>query len=221
MNSCKICGASLSEPRDENCHNAQCPFRTQSDSNEKSNNFSQRESPRLSNLKVIKGDLFDTVKRVKRTQDLLTFSNAVLWPEKTFGELDQLTLHPLIAEHFRGSRDIDETFCELVERTVMAKRWIEEKSYRFIPSPKKWFDIDYIDGLYFTHVLYGRMLTVRNTIPNYEYGLYVLSHAVKQYSDTQNLLDIYPYREVLIRLNRIDLLQYYFNAIMHIQFINL
>ena len=221
MNLCQICGTLLSEPRNENCHDAQCPFRTQADSNEKSNTSPQDESPSLANLKVIKGDLVDTVKRVKRTRDLLTFSNAILWPDRTFGEVDHLTLQLLIAEHFVGSVDIDATFCELVERTVLAKRWVDEKSYRFIPEPKKWFDMDYIDGLYFTHVLYGRMLTTRNTIPNYEYGLYVLSQAVKQYSDTQNLLDIYPYREVLIRLHRIDLLQYYFNAIMHIQFINL
>lgn len=172
-------------------------------------------------LKIVKGDLFHTIKRVQRTQDLLNFSQAILWPDKNFCEAEQIKLKLLLAEHFRDSKDIDLTFRELVERTVLAKRWVEEKEYRTMLSPKDWFNIDRIDGLYFTHRLYGRMLTQRNTIPSYELALTIFSEAILRYCEHKNVLDIYSYREKFIKLYRMDLLQYYFNAIMHIQFINL
>lgn len=178
-------------------------------------------TPAMPTLKVVKGDLFNTIKRITRTQDLLNFSQSILWPERNFSENKKLQLQSLIAEHFRDSKDIDQTFRELVERTVMAKRWVDEKEYRFILKAEQWFDINRIDGLYFTHGMYGRMLTQRRTIPSYEFGLTVISEAVLRYCEKKNVLDIYNYREQFIKLNRMDLLQYYFNAVMHIQFINL
>jgi len=189
---------------------------------EKINNIpAKEETPSLAQLSIIKGDLFNTVKRVKRTHDLLNFSQSIFWMDKDFSENEQLKLRLLIAEHFRNSKDIDQTFRELIERTVLAKRWVEEKEYRSILAPAEWFNIDRIEGLYFTNGLYGKVLTQRNTIPSYQFGLTVFSEAILRYCETKNLLDIHSYREQFIRLNRIDLLQYYFNAVMHIQFINL
>ena len=178
-------------------------------------------NPSLTQLKIIKGDLFNTVKRVKRTQDLLNFSQSLFWPERNFSEKRQLELKLRIAEHFRESKDIDKTFRELVERTVLAKRWVEEEEYRTILRPELWFNIDRIDGLYFTHGLYGKMLTQRKTIPSYQCGLTVFSEAILNYCESKNVLDIYAYREQFIALRRLDLLQYYYNAVIHIQFINL
>jgi len=182
---------------------------------------SENASP-LSRLKIIKGDLLNSIKRVTRTKDLLNFSQSIFWPDLDFSEEKELELQLLIANHFSESKDVDKTFRELVERTVLAKRWFEEEAtYRSVPSPEQWFDIDRISGLYFTHRLYGKMLTQRNTIPSYQLGITILSEAILKYCEQKNVLDIYAYRVQFIRLNRMDLLQYYFNAVMHIQFINL
>ena len=193
----------------------------ESESENDHNSSPKQETSNLSQLRVIKGDLFNTVRRVTRTQDLLNFSQSLFWPEKDFSEKKQMELKLLIAEHFRESKDIDQTFRELVERTVLAKRWEDEKDYRSIPAPELWFNINRLDGLYFTHGLYGKMLTQRKTIPSYQYGLTVFSEAILKYCEKKNVLDIYAYREKFIALHRLDLLQYYYNAIMHIQFINL
>ncbi len=197
------------------------PLSKVSKPNTSENTQAQENISPLSKLRVIKGDLSNTTRCVHRIHDLLNFTQSVFWLDKNFSEEKTLKLKSLIAEHFRETKNVDQTFRELVERTCLAKQWFEEKPYRLIPEPEEWFNIDSLEGLYFTHNLYNKVLSQRRSTPTYQYGLTVVSEAVLKYSETKNVLDIFSYRDVLIRLHRIDLLQMYFNTIMHIQFINL
>lgn len=221
MNYCLVCGSILKESDQQKCNNDHCPFRQASDTNNGTENSQPDGGAGLSHLRIIKGAVSTAAKRLSRMHDLLVFSNAVLWPDITFSERSRQELLPLIEQHFRGSQDIDQRFRELIERTVLGRCWVDEKAYRFIPEPKKWFNNDRIDGLYSTHTLYGKMLTMRNSMPLYEVGISLLSTAVQRYFDDRNILDVTACRQAFILFHRLDLLQYYYNTIMHIQFINL
>jgi hypothetical protein len=214
---CENCGRTLDgKATCENCI-TELDARYQTNKSETKEDSQSEISEKLEQFKI---RLLNSIMLEKRCQDLLTFSNAVLWPDETFSEEKKMSLLPLITEHFRDSNNINQTFRELVERTVMAKRWVDEKEYRTLLSPAFWFNINRIDGLYSTHSLYGKMLTQKKTIPSYQFGLTVISEAVLRFCQHQNILHINGYRDQFIKLNRMDLLQYYFSAVMHIQFVN-
>lgn len=181
----------------------------------------ENAKPSCPQFKLTEGGLFNSIKRVQRTQDLLTFTQSIFWLEKTFSEEEQLRLKLLIAEHFHGSTDVDRTFKELIARTCLTKQWVDEKPYRTILEPAEWFDVNSAEGLDSAEGLYNKILTQRTTIPSYQYGITIITEAILKYFEKKNVLDIYSYRKQFIKLHRMDLLQIYFNAIIHIQFINL
>jgi hypothetical protein len=170
-------------------------------------------------LKVVKGDLFRTIKRVQRTQQFWIFCHSLFWSTQNFSEEQQNDYKQLIAPHFKGSSDIDETFKELVERACIAKQYVSQKDYRSIADPNEWLNIHYLQGLSGTCNDYQAIQNQRQTIPTYKEGISLLSEAVLRYSESRNVLDIAYYREEFIKLKQHDLLQYYMNAVMHIQFI--
>jgi hypothetical protein len=179
--------------------------------------FTSQQAPPL---KVIKGDLFNTIKRVRRTEHFWIFCHSLLWGARNFTQEQQHEYKVLIAEHFRNTEDIDATFKMLIESAVVAKRLFIFK-HREVQAPQLWLNANYFYGLIEAIKQYDRIEIQRKSLPNYEMGLTILSEAVADYFDKRNMLDIYGYREQFIKLGQADLLQFYLNAVMHIQFINL
>jgi hypothetical protein len=183
-------------------------------------NKSANKEMKLPFKKIESGDLFNAIKKVKRTEDFWIFCHAMLWQTQDFHEGEKNKFKQQIADHFKNSRDIDETFTELVERTCLAKRHIEEKEGRYIPQPEDWFNINQPNGLTSTNKWYTALQKQRLHSPDFNKGLVLFAEAVISYADTRNMLDIVFYRHVFISLTHYDLLQWYMNVVMHYQFID-
>jgi hypothetical protein len=171
-------------------------------------------------VKVENGRLFDSIKCVKRTEQLFVFCHSMLWSTKDFPEDQQNNLKRLIAEYFKESSDVDETFKHLVEKIVLAKRYVLEKPYRFMAEPKDWLNIKFMNGLRNTSKWHDALQEQRKTNPKFGESLKIFSEAILNYAEQRNVLDIVFYRQALISLEAWDLLQWYMNFVMHYQFIN-
>jgi hypothetical protein len=170
--------------------------------------------------KIESGDLFNAIKKVKRTEDFWIFCHAMFWHTQDFHEGEINKFKQQIADYFKNSRDIDQTFTELIERACLAKRHAEEKDSRYIPQPEDWFNINHPSSLATTNKWYAALQKQRLHSPDFSKGLSFFAEAVISYADTRNMLDIVFYRHVFISLTHYDLLQWYMNVVMHYQFIN-
>src|SRR4051812_33097976 len=91
--------------------------------------FSSRQDQNQVKLpfkKIESGDLFNAIKKVKRTEDYWVFCHAMFWHTQDFHEAEQNKFKQQIADYFKDSKDIDATFIELIERACLAKRHVEE-----------------------------------------------------------------------------------------------
>jgi len=170
--------------------------------------------------KVERGDLFNSIKITKRSEDYWILSHSLFWNTQNFREAEKNRFKHLIADHFSDSKDIDQTFTELVERACLAKRHTEDHESRYIPQPEVWFNFTHPNGLSTTNKWYAALRKQRSSCPEFSMGLTLFAQAIISYADTRNILDIVFYRQVFLDLTHYDLLQWYMNAVMHYQFIN-
>ena len=170
--------------------------------------------------KVDNGRLFDAIKRVKRTEQFFVFCHSMLWSTRDFSEEQQNIYKRLIADHFKDSINVDETFKDLVEKVVLAKRYVLEKPYRFIAEPGDWLNIKFFNGLAGATKWHDALQEQREITPEFGESLIIFAEAILNYSEERNVLDIVFYSHIFISLKSWDLLQWYMNAVMHYQFIN-
>lgn len=168
---------------------------------------------------VEKGTTFDVIKQANRVDTYWKFSRAMFWPYQEFHEGEVTKFKRQIECLFAASSSIDDTFIEYVEKACLAKRHIEEKEDRFIPQPQEWFDTTNPFSISCTEKWYKALQRQRSYNPSFNSGFQLFAQAILRYADTHNILDIPRYRKLFLELTHYDLLQWYFNVVMHLQFI--
>lgn len=170
-------------------------------------------------LQIVYGDKYLSPLKKKRINDLWDICYATIWPKENFSKTEIETFKVLIADHFIGSENADEKFAELIERVVLAKRYINRRQGRYISKPIDWLNIHFKTGLQGTEKWYKQVTDQRKTVPHYNEGIKLLSEALLSFSKHQKTNEIEQYREEFIKQKQHDLLFYYTNAIMHLLFI--
>lgn len=181
---------------------------------------SEKSTKRTSTLRVIKGGLFARTKKEIVIENLWLICKASFWNTQLFSNEEEKEFKALLAEHFKGSKNIELTFKQLVERVCLTKRYLSRKKGRYISKPIDWLNINYKNGLSGTLSWYKVVQEQRETVPHYNEGISLLAKALLKYADKRNILDMLHYRRELIRLKQHDLLQLFMNSIMHIQYFN-
>lgn len=171
-------------------------------------------------LKLIKGGLYQTAKKQQRINDFWIFCHSTFWSTENFTSEEQEKFKQLIADHFKGCDNPNKKFKELVQRAVMAKRYIQRRSGRYIAKPIDWFNIYFKTGLSGTEKWYREMIIQRVTVPHYNEGIKLLAKAVLDYSKDENPFEVEYYRNEFIKNKQTTLLFLYTNFIMHKEFIN-
>jgi hypothetical protein len=171
-------------------------------------------------FRIIKGGLYSPTKREKRINDFWTFCHSTFWSNEIFTELQEDEFRELISAYFEKGKDSDETFSQLVQRAVLAKRYVKRRNSRYVAKPADWLNINYKTGLKGTEAWYKEVEQQRLSVPTYNEGLEFLAEAVLSWATKRNVLEVSTYREKFIELKHFDLLFLYTNAIMHFQYIN-
>ena len=181
----------------------------------------EKNTTRTSHLKVVKGGLYPYSKREISTENLWLFCQASLWNTQVFSDEEIKEFKALLSEHFKGSKNIEKTFKQLVERVCLAKRYLARRKGRYISKPIDWLNINYKNGLAGTAGWYAVVEEQRKTVPHYNEGISVLAKAVYKYCEKRSILDMLQYRKELIKLKQHDLLQTFMNTVMHVQYFNI
>ncbi|MBA2611322.1 MAG: hypothetical protein H0U95_05070 [Bacteroidetes bacterium] len=176
---------------------------------------------RTSTLRVIRGGLFPQTKKEIATENLWFICKASFWNTQLFSNEEEKEFKVLLAEHFKGSKNIDVTFKQLVERICLTKRYLTRRKGRYISKPIDWLNINYTNGLAGTLSWYKVVEEQRKNVPHYNEGITLLAKALLKYADKRNILDMLHYRKELIRLKQHDLLQVFMNSIMHLQYFSI
>ncbi len=184
------------------------------------NSKAETEEKFLTLLSVIKGGLFPPSKLEDHIENFWLFCQAALWNTQSFSDIEKESFKKLIADYFKNSINLDETFKELIERVCLVKRYVQRRNGRYISKPIDWLNINYKNGLAGTKSWYLNVKQQRATVPHYNEGISLLAKAILKYSEDRNILDLLQYRKELIALKQPDLLQTYMNAVMHIQYFN-
>jgi len=171
-------------------------------------------------LKLVKGGLYQSAKKIKRINDFWVFCHSAFWSTQNFSEAEEQHFKTLIADHFSKSNDINKRFKELVERATLAKRYVQRYPNRYIPKPSDWLNINHTKGLTGTAKWFEEVKLKRKASPNHQTGIAHLGKAILSYSKRRNVLEVAEYRNAFIELKEQDLLFLYTNALMHLHFIN-
>lgn len=185
-------------------------------STEKKSNTERKNQ--ATKLKVIKGGKYPKTKKDIAVENLWLFTHAALWNTQLFTEEETEEFKNLLSEYFKGQRNIDKTFKQLVERVCLAKRYLARKKGRYISKPIDWLNINYKNGLAGTASWYKTVAEQRLTVPHYNEGISALANSVFNFCEKPSLKELHQSRLELIRLKQHDLLQTYMNTIIYVKF---
>ncbi len=170
-------------------------------------------------MKIIYGDKYLSPVKRKRINDFWDFCHAQFWPCQNFTEQEKQKFKELITDHFTGD-DANKKFIELIERAILAKRYIKRRSGRYIAKPIDWLNIHFKFGLSGTANWYQELVKQRKTVPHYNEAVTFLARAVLSFCKNLNSQEVEAVRNQLIEDRQYDLLNMYNRAIIHFVFIN-
>ncbi len=171
-------------------------------------------------FKVIRGGLYMSPEKEKRISDFWTFCHSLFWPTEVFTTQQQAGFKALIAAHFNED-SANDTFKELVQRAVLAHRYINRHPGRYIGRPQDWLNIFNRSGLTGTAKWYNAVQEQRKTMSEYNKGLSLLARAILNVAMKKKMQYVNAYREAFIELQQQDLVSIYSNATFHFLFTNL
>jgi hypothetical protein len=169
----------------------------------------------VSHLRVIKGGKSNPKNSI--VENTWLFIHAALWNNNEFTEKEKTQFENLIAEHFNTFNTPEKVFEEIIERVCLAKRFINRKHGRYVAKPIDWLNIHYYAGLTGTQAWYKQVYLQRITVPDYNYGITLLTKAITKYLQEPTIKTIVTYRKKLIAEKQFDLLQIFNNSIINFQ----
>ena len=73
--------------------------------------------------------------------EIITFRHATFRSTQNFTSQEEQYFKSLIREHFKNSKNCDETFFELIERTALANRYMSRRAGRYKPNTSVWLNL--------------------------------------------------------------------------------
>ena len=160
------------------------------------------------------------IEKEKLIHGVWLVTQSTFWNNKEFSVSEQETLKELIAGHFKHKHAYTTTFKELCERICLAKRYVDRKQGRYIAKPVDWLNVHYRNGLSGTANWLEEVKEQRKTVPLYNEGISTFAYGVINYLNFPNIRVFEHYRHVLIQQQQYDLLQIFYNLIIHFQYDN-
>lgn len=170
-------------------------------------------------LRLVHASTARRYRRQTRVDQYWTFCHAALWRNEQFSPDEVLHFKQLIKAHFKGRKDKDHTFCELVERAILARRYVNRRRSRYMTAPGEWLEITNTKGLSGTQAWLDRINQERHEKPNYNAGIFILAKAILAFCNRKNTLSVVHYRHELLSYKEHELLSVFLHAIAHIGYL--
>jgi hypothetical protein len=174
-------------------------------------------------LRVIKGGKSST-KKTRSTEHMVAnawlFAQASLWDGQVFTDAEITRFKKLINEFFEEHEFSEDTFVEFCERVILAKRYVARSSFRYIAAPINWLNIHFKYGISGTERWYREVEQQRETAPEYNKGITILSIAVASYTANPTLNVYRSCRSQLIEQKQYDLLPVFNSLVTAFHYLN-
>ena len=171
---------------------------------------------------------FNPLHRANEPQDLRIerlvnaawgFAHCALWPEQVFSKEEQEATKSYIREYFNAATDNKRAFKALIHRVVLTRNYVQGSKDRFLPEPSVWFNRRYPFGFAGTLAWLQKVERQRLEVPGYLAHIEALADGFYRYSLSPTTLRLNRCREQLLQHRADNLLQLFYNTIVHTQYL--
>lgn len=171
---------------------------------------------------------FNPLRRAKEPQDLRIerlvnaawkFAHCALWPEKEFPKEEHEATKNYVREYFNAATDYKRAFKALIQRVILTRNYVQGGKDRFLPEPSVWFNRRYPFGFAGTLAWLQKVERQRLEVPGYLGHIEALAHGFYRYSVLPTKLRLNKCREQLLHYGADNLLQLFYNTIVHTNYI--
>lgn len=164
---------------------------------------------------VNSGTTYQSFKRLKHIQDFWTFCNATLWPDMDFSEEQQNLFRRLIGRYFDNKRCSELVFVELIERVCVLRIYFNRYRDIKIPQPENWLRGSRYCNLKCSQLWHEDFLKKIERGKELASTIKEVASAYHRFVQGNNLLVVSALRRELIDNKQPELLQIFYNAVMH------
>lgn len=146
------------------------------------------------------------------------FAHTILWPEQTFSKEDIKSTLDSINSYFDLAANKKKAFICFCERIILTEQYVCARPERYVPNPSVWFNRNYEFGFAGTKSWYQRVQLKREEIPGYLQQISVIANYYLEYSLNPSARIFTRGRKKLLELRAYELLQYFYNTIIHLNY---
>lgn len=147
------------------------------------------------------------------------FAHCALWPEQQINSDEEEMVVAYITEYFTAAVDKKRAFKALIQRIILTRTYIQSGQTRFVPSPAVWFNRRYPFGFAGTLAWLQKVEQQRTEVPGYLAHLEAFAQQYYLYAIKPTDLHICKCREVILEYHADNLLQLFYNTIVHTHFL--
>lgn len=148
-----------------------------------------------------------------------SFANTVLWPEQHFDTQELERAKVCIQNYFDDATDMKKAFLSFCQRIILTHRYITAQPGRFVPNPSIWFNGNYPQGFVGTLAWLNNIEKKREEIPGYLQHILTAAEQYVEYVEHPTTKAFNTCRTKLLQQNAKSLLQFYYNSILHFNYI--
>ncbi len=111
-------------------------------------------------------------------------AQSALWADKVFSDQDKDEFFSLISGYYRGSKNKVACFKQVIQRILLARRYVNRNRNRYIPKPADWLNIHFTYGISGTKGWYERIKEERKKVPHYNEGIKLFADGVWTFVNT-------------------------------------
>ena len=147
------------------------------------------------------------------------FAYSALWHHELIQPKEIEACKEFISHYFQlygNSKEALPCFCE---RILLAKEYFQHYPHYKVP-PTVWLHHNNDEGFASTLTWYQQLLVRRQLVPDFRKDLQVITHCYMQYALKPTAVFVKECRNKLLALRCNDLLQVFYNSIIHIHYSN-
>ena len=148
-----------------------------------------------------------------------SFACAALWPHELIQPKEIESCKEFISHYFQLHGNRKEALTIFCERILFAKEYFDHYPHYKV-HPVVWFHHNNDEGFTSTLSWYQQLLVRRQLVPEFRRDLQVITNCFLQYALKPSAASVKECRNKLLALRANDLLQIFYNSIIHIHYSN-
>lgn len=169
-------------------------------------------------FKVIRGKAGANTDLETLTLAACNFAFSALWNNSNFSKSEIQTGKLYISEILGAAKNPLRGYRNFCQRVLLARQYVAKLPGRFIPIPSLWLDPEYQNGYRGTADWLNKILTVRESLPDFKIELKALAEAVLEIREEPSRKNFNYWRNYFVEKKAADMLSLFLIIITNGQF---